>query len=237
VPVEHTNFQYFLGGWSARLLLVVLAAFALGGASAHAQTAHRDPSGAFLIDSATGPVHFPACPGPITWSLDPSGIADSGTDVPAEVDRWQQAFTELAATTNYRFTQVAANDEFSPPHITITYASSAAYSASTGTPAGSGHVGSAGITAIGWNGTRWVAERAQVTFNVDQLRRWPAASGMRAWVIRHELAHALGLDHVAERGHLMAERYLPRVSPTTFEPTHITDLAALGRIDCPAAIG
>jgi len=216
-----------MAGWATTVALLS-AALAIAPA-ATAQPA-QPASHAFLITSSTGPVHYPSCAGPISWSLAPDGIAESGSTIHAETMLWLGIFTELEAATEYRFAPLPPDQ---PATITIHYTDKPANLGLPTTSLELGTAGLGGITAITWSGSHWVAARSAVIMIPNALRSWHFDPSLRHWVARHELGHALGLGHVADRAQIMSPRYQPGVSPVRFGPGDFGTLHQLGILSCP----
>jgi len=183
----------------------------------------------YLIPSETGPVHYPACAGPLTWSINSEEIAGSGSTVRREQAMWTAIFTEVQSQTDYVFQQV---DPGTPAHIPIHYAADPIDRGLTTQGLSATTAGLGGITDLGWNGSHWVAHTSIVIMNPTSLRRWAAVRGLREWVARHELGHALGLGHSADQTRIMAPRYNMLFARTTYHPTDIAALQALARHSC-----
>lgn len=67
------------------------------------------------------------------------------------------------------------------------------------------------------------------TATVAELAGRPDAFEQQRAILDHELAHVVGLDHVADRGELMHEENLGQAM---FGPGDLTGLAALGAVPC-----
>lgn len=210
---------------------MLATAFALTSIAMPASAAEHH---SFLIPSETGPVHYPACSGPITWSLHSEGIARSRSTPDIEAQMWRQIFAELDTATDYTFTQLPDNTDAT---IAIHYTDQPAQLNLPITMLAPGTAGLAGITDLVWSGTHWTAQRSVVLLNPTDLRRWNNAVGLRAWVARHELGHALGLGHRDDPASTMARTFSPLLSQPRYQAEDFEQLNALARASCSKSTG
>jgi len=206
-------------------MLVVVSSALATAPNAEAMAGHS-----FLIPSETGPVHYPACNGPLTWSLHIPGMKASGSTPATEQRMWQQAFQQLDEATDYTFVQVP-ND--SAATIAIHYTDRPADLGLPITMLAPGTAGLGGIVDLAWSGTHWIAKGSVVVLNPTDLRRWNHISGLRSWVARHELAHALGLGHQDDPGSTMARKFSRLLSQPTYQDRDFEQLNTLARASCP----
>ena len=206
-------------------MLVVVSSALATVPSAQAASDHS-----FLIPSETGPVHYPACSGPLTWSLHTPGITDSGSTPVAEHRMWQQAFQQLDDATDYTFVQLPDD---SAATISIHYTDRPADLDLPITRLAPGTAGLGGIVDLAWSGTHWIAKGSVVALKPTELRRWNHISGLRSWVARHELAHALGLGHQDDPGSTMARKFSRPLSQPTYQDKDFEQLNTLARASCP----
>jgi len=208
-------------------MLTALCALALTAPAAHANTTHS-----FLIPSETGPVHYPACTGPLTWSLHTAGIEQSGSTLERENAMWQQIFTELDDATDYDFQQLPENHDAT---ITLHYTDRPAELNLPVTMLAPGTAGLGGVVDLVWSGTHWIAQGSVVVLDPTALRRWNNVTGLRSWVARHELGHALGLGHQDDPASTMARKFSRLLSQPNYQAHDIEQLNTLARASCPTS--
>ncbi len=208
------------------LIALTVVAFLL----AAAITLQTNPTPSFLIPSETGPVHYPACTGPLTWSLHPQGITESGSAVPEETQTWANAFNQLDEATDYTFIQLPNN---SAANISIHYTDTPSQSGLSITTTATGYLGIGGISDLTWSGTHWIATESIVVLSPTMLHRWNHLPTLRPWVIRHELGHAIGLGHQHNPSSTMATHFNPLLSQNTYQPEDFAQINMLARTSCP----
>jgi len=73
----------------------------------------------FLIDSVSGPVTYPVCAPPLTWSA-ALPAEWSAAEQEREVAQWRQAFAELTALTDYTFAELPPGEPQPRPPSPLT---------------------------------------------------------------------------------------------------------------------
>lgn len=154
----------------------------------------------------------------VTWSAPSSGPEAPSGDVLADIT---EAFSRLGALTGYQFSRVAADGEITvavgdPPE--------------PGTHDATGTLDTAGSTTVTSLG-RYITAAA-VVLDPETLEASPsgfATMDANGTLVLHELAHAVGLDHVNHEGSLMHPVQVD--APFTLSPGDLAGLAAAGG-DC-----
>lgn len=182
----------------------------------------------FALSSPAGPVHY-GCESAITYSLDPAGITASGSTLQREMQMWSEVFASVESHTAYRFTRLGVNDD---AHIKITYESDFTTVLARSHVPGEHVAGLGGITEYLWSGNAWIAQHSTIALNSADLRKWNKIPGLRSWVARHELGHALGLAHVSDPTQIMTSHYNPLFPESAYRSGDIAGLQALSLASC-----
>lgn len=188
-----------------------------------------------VVDGVEVPVAWSACR-PIRYVVNPVGAPDGFATAVAGV------LAEVTAATGLPFVDAGTTDEpvtseregYQPDRYGERWAPVLlGFADEVADPALAGNV--AGVGGAAWaegpDGVRVYVSGA-VVLDADTLADPTLPDGTPSWVptLRHEVAHVLGLDHVADPTQLMNPEMTPGV--TTFQAGDRAGLAALGRGVC-----
>ncbi|GEM00062.1 peptidase [Cellulomonas terrae] len=90
--------------------------------------------------------------------------------------------------------------------------------------------GVGGPTPVSIDGQLLVNVTGGIQLDVEQVMDAQAYDGQGVTIVMHELAHLVGLDHVADPGQIMNPSAVPGVN--TFQAGDLTGLALLGKGSC-----
>lgn len=187
------------------------------------------------LDSTGQPIRYDPCQ-PIHWVYNPAGQIPAGERLIADAVEEISARTGLVFvydghttetwTKPRGFTLDRYGDRWAPVLI--------AWGEEATTPVLTGDVaGAAGSASVGLNRSEQALVTGQVVFDREQLllaQARPDQQGQAYGVMLHELAHLVGLGHVADPTQLMYHAALPDV--TTFAAGDLQGLAEAGNGPC-----